>query len=73
MKTVRLTLDKYLDAHDITRYRLSEDADIHYSTVDKYYKNTVVRYDSYILSRFCTALNCDISELIESVEEERSK
>ena len=35
-----------------------------YDGFDNYYKNKVVRYDSYVLERICTALDCPISELV---------
>ena len=62
---IRLTVDKYLDAHRITRYELSKRTGIRFQIIDNYYKNKVVRYDSDILDRICTALECDVSELIE--------
>lgn len=62
---IRLTLDKYLDDHKISRYNLSKLTGIEYQIIDKYYKNKVVRYDSYLLDKICTALDCDISDLIE--------
>ena len=33
-------------------------------TVDNYYKNKVMRYDSYIHDRICSELSCDISDVI---------
>ena len=62
---VKLTIDKYLEQHGITRYELSKRTGIIYHTIDSYYKNQVVRYDSYILDKICLALNCDISDIIE--------
>lgn len=67
---VRLTLDKYLEKCGITRYELAKRIDVKFQTVDRYYKNKVVRYDSYILDRICSALNCNISDIIEYVKEE---
>ena len=62
---VRLTIDKYLSERGITRYELSKRTDIKFQTLDRYYKNLVVRYDSYILDRICAALECNISDIIE--------
>lgn len=62
---VRLTIDKYLNERGITRYELSKRTDIKFQTLDRYYKNLVVRYDSYILDRICAALECNISDIIE--------
>lgn len=61
---LRLTIDQCLDNMQITRYELSKRTGIHYHIIDKYYKNKVVRYDSYILDRICTALACDISDIL---------
>ena len=62
---VRLTLDKYLDSHKITRYELAKRTGIRFQIIDNYYKNKIIRYDSEILGRMCAALDCDISDLIE--------
>ena len=67
---VKLTLDKQLEKCGITRYELSKRTGIIYHTIDSYYKNQVVRYDSYILNNFCDALNCEISDIIEYVKED---
>ncbi len=62
---IRLTLDKVLDNLKMTRYELSKRTGIQYQIIDKYYKNNVKRYDSYILDRICCVLDCKISDLIE--------
>ena len=67
---IRLTLDTALAKANITRYALAKRTDIHYHIIDKYYKNKVVRYDSYVLDRICTALDCDISDIVSFTKEE---
>ena len=62
---IKLTIDKYIDSREITRYELSKRTGIRFQIIDNYYKNKVVRYDSDILNRICNALECDISDLIE--------
>ena len=62
---IKLTIDKYIDSREITRYELSKRTGIRFQIIDNYYKNKVVRYDSDILNRICIALECDISDLIE--------
>lgn len=62
---IRLTIDKYLEKENITRYELAKRTGIRFQIIDNYYKNKVVRYDSYVLDRICVALNCDISDIIE--------
>ena len=67
---VKLTIDKYLKSRGITRYELAKRTGIKFQTIDCYYKNRVVRYDSYILDRICAALDCDVSDLIEYTKDE---
>ena len=62
---IKLTLDKYLDSHGITRYELSKRTGIQFQIIDNYYKNKVVRYDSYVLDKFCAALECSVCDIIE--------
>ena len=67
---VKLKIDKYLEAVGVTRYELAKRTGIGYPIIDKYYKNTVVRYDSYVLDKICTALGCDIADIIEHKKDE---
>lgn len=69
MKIIKLRLDQLLRERNITRYELAKITNTQYQVIDKYYKNKVVRYDSYILLRICTALNCGIEQLIEIKDE----
>lgn len=62
---IRLTIDKYLDSRNITRYELAKRTGIRFQIIDNYYKNKVVRYDSFVLGRICEALDCDVSDIIE--------
>ncbi len=64
---VRIMLDELLQARGITRYRLSQMTDIKYQIIDNYYKNKVVRYDSYILSKICEALECEVGDIIRYI------
>ncbi len=67
---VRLTIDKYLDKHGITRYELAKRTEVKFQTIDRYYKNRVVRYDSYILDRICAVLDCNVCDIIEYVKDD---
>ena len=62
---VRLTIDRYLDAHGITRYELAKRTEMKFQTIDRYYKKRVVRYDSYVLDRICAALGWELSDILE--------
>ena len=66
---IRLTIDKILEKRGITRYELAKRTEIKFQTIDRYYKNRVIRYDSYILDRICAALECNVSDILEFVKE----
>ena len=69
---VRLIIDKYLDERGITRYELAKRTEVKFQTIDRYYKNRVVRYDSYILDRICEALDCSLSDIIQYVKDDEA-
>ena len=69
---VKLVIDKYLDKRGITRYELAKRTEVKFQTIDRYYKNRVVRYDSYILDRICDALECDVCDIIEYTKDEEA-
>lgn len=62
---VRLTLKEYMDGCGMTRYRLSVLTEIRYHVIDGYYKNKVVRYDNFVLDRICSALGCEIKDILQ--------
>lgn len=62
---IRIKLDKTLKKLNVSRYEVAKRTGIQYQIIDKYYKNKVKRYDSYILEKICNALDCDICDLIE--------
>ncbi len=66
---VKLTIDKILEQRGITRYELAKRTEIKFQTIDRYYKNKVIRYDSYILDRICAALECNVNDILEYVKE----
>ena len=66
---IRIILKETLNKMNISRYELAKRTGIQYQIIDNYYKNKVVRYDSYVLNKICTCLNCDISDIIEYTED----
>lgn len=62
---IKLTIDRYINEKKITRYELAKRTGISFQIIDKYYKNKVVRYDSYVLDKICIALDCDVSDIVE--------
>lgn len=69
-KRIHLCLDRYLDEQKISRYALAKAAGVGYPTIDSYYKNKVLRYDSDVLSRIVNVLDCDVGDIFEIIIEE---
>ena len=61
---VKLTIDKILKKRGMTRYELAKRTEIKFQTIDRYYKNRVIRYDSYILDRICAVLECNVCDIV---------
>ena len=61
---IKIILKDKLDSCNITRYEIAKRTGIQYQIIDNYYKNKVVRYDSYVLDKICTALDCDICDIL---------
>lgn len=66
---IRICLDRFLQELNISRYELSKRTGIQYQIIDNYYKNKVKRYDSFVLERICIALNCEVKDIIEFINE----
>ncbi len=66
---IKLVLDSVMKKKSVTRYELAKRTGIQYQIIDKYYKNKVVRYDSFVLERICTALDCNIEDIIQFKKE----
>ena len=66
---IRITLDSILKKCNISRYELSKRTGIRYHIIDNYYKNKVIRYDSFVLDKFCIALDCKIEDIIKFEKE----
>lgn len=66
---IKIILANTLQKHNVTRYELAKRTGIQYQIIDNYYKNKVVRYDSFVLDRICIALDCDISDIIRFEKE----
>lgn len=66
---IRIALDEVLNNHNISRYELSKRTGIRYHIIDNYYKNKIVRYDSFILNKICIALDCKIDDIIKFEKE----
>ena len=66
-RSIKIVLKQKLEEMEITRYELSKRTNIKYQTIDNYYKNKVLRYDSDLLLKICIALDCEVGDIIKII------
>jgi len=54
-----------MDEKNISIYNLSKLTGLKYDVIFRYYTNQIIKYDSFVLAKFCYALNCSISDLLK--------
>ena len=64
---VRIKLAELLEQRGISKNKLSQRAEMQRTQINRYCKNDIARLDIVVLARLCTALECDISDLLEFV------
>ena len=61
---LEIRLAKLLADKGINRNQLSLKAAMNWKQVDNYYNNVISRLDTFVLCKLCTALECDIHDLL---------
>jgi len=65
--TIRIKLAELIEKEGISKNMLSHRAEMQRSQINHYCNNTISRLDIDVLARICTALNCEIGDLLEFV------
>ena len=65
--TIVIKLDKLIKEKNISKNKLSHKAEMQRTQINQYCKNEITRLDTSVLARLCTALDCDISDLLEFI------
>ena len=60
-----IKLDKYLKEHNISRSSLSRNGNLRYDTILSYCRGNVTRLDTDTLSKICSTLECNLSDILE--------
>ena len=69
--TIRIKLDDLIKQTGISKNKLSHRAEMQRTQINNYCNNTVSRLDISVLAKLCTALNCEIGDLLEFVPPQR--
>ena len=68
---IKIKLSDLLGKNKMTQKALAEEANIRPATVSKMYYEEVKRIDIKHLNNICKAFNCEISELLEYIPDEK--
>lgn len=64
---VKIKLDEIVREKNISKNKLAHYAEMERTQLNKYFNNQVTRLDTAVLARLCTALDCEISDLLEFI------
>ena len=70
---IKIKLSDLLGKHKMSQKSLAEIAKIRPATVSKMYYEEVKRIDVNHLNNICAAFNCEISDLLEYIPDEKSE
>ena len=69
--TIEIKLDTLMKQKDMSKRKLCRMAEMNWSQVDNYCKGNITRFDADVLARICTALECELGDLLEFVPPEQ--
>lgn len=62
---LEIKLNELLKKKGLNKNKLSHKAEMNWKQIDNYCTNTVTRLDVSVLCKLCTALDCEIQDLLE--------
>lgn len=67
---IHIKLDKLLKEKGMSKAKLSHRAEMQRTQINNYCNNKITRLDTDVLARICSALDCEISDLLEFIPNE---
>ena len=64
---IKIKLDELMKQKGMSRRKLCRMAELGWEQANNYLTNKVTRLDTDVLARICTAMECDISDLLEFI------
>lgn len=61
---LEIRLSELLKEKGLNKYKLSHLASMSWKQIDNYCNNNVTRLDTFVLCKLCTALDCEIHDLL---------
>lgn len=67
---IKIKLSELLEKNGLSKNKLSQRAEMERTQLNRYCDGSVTRLDTDVLARLCTALHCEIGDLLEFVPPE---
>ncbi|MFR9206931.1 MAG: helix-turn-helix domain-containing protein [Lachnospiraceae bacterium] len=67
-----IKLDKLMKEKRITKTKLCFKAEMQRTQLNNYCNNITTRFDSDVLARLCSALDCEIGDILEFVPDKKT-
>jgi len=68
---IHIKLDALLKERNMSKSKLSHRAEMQRTQINNYCNNKITRLDTDVLARICSALDCEISDLLEFIPSEK--
>ncbi len=68
---IKIKLSELIEKNGLSKNKLSQRAEMERTQLNRYCDGSVTRLDTDVLARLCTALRCEIGDLLEFVPPER--
>lgn len=68
--TIKIKLNELIIKENISKSKLSHLAEMQRTQINKYCRNEITRLDTDVLARLCSALKCNIDDLLEFIPNE---
>ena len=65
--TICIKLDELIKKSGISKNKLSHKAEMQQTQINNFCNNKITRLDIDVLARLCSALNCEVSDLLEYI------
>jgi len=69
--TIKIKLNELMEKDGMSKRKFCRMAEMNWAQVNNYYKGTITRFDADVLARICTALDCELGDLLEFVPPEK--
>ena len=70
---IKINIEEKLNEKGLSKNKFSQKAEMQRTQLNKYINNEIVLLNIDVLARMCAVLECDISDILEYVPENKNK